>query len=242
MWFSSPAVKAPLVENIPFGRGLALWHCRWAMNHMDVIAANLERLIKERGLSRRGLSLDAGLSETVVRDIVQKRIASPTYMTLVKLAKVLAVGVQDIVGDAHYAAPTVPVVGQIVEGGRIPSMEHEAAGPPPMVPCPALIPAQGTSAVNVVGNSVAPVYQAGHVLFFSQQDGVSDEDMGRPCVAVGTDGTAWLRLVQPGSVPGRYHLLSLNPMEANLFDQELRWAARVRLALPAELVLEAPND
>jgi DNA-binding CsgD family transcriptional regulator/lambda repressor-like predicted transcriptional regulator len=52
---------------------------------------NLLRLMSERGLKARGLSIQAGLNPTAVRDILKGRSRFPRYSTIVALANVLKV-------------------------------------------------------------------------------------------------------------------------------------------------------
>lgn len=88
---------------------------------------------------------------------------------------------------------------------------------------------------------MAPMYQPGHVLFFSRSvhDGILEEDIGRPCVLEDSEGNGWVKLVKRGTEPNLFHLIALNPAAESSWDRSIKWAARVILALPAELVTVA---
>ncbi|MFN7038177.1 MAG: helix-turn-helix domain-containing protein [Alphaproteobacteria bacterium] len=62
----------------------------------EILQENLKRLMQEKGYNMKSLSLAAGLNETAVRDILKSRVASPTYATLNRLAKILKCSVEDL--------------------------------------------------------------------------------------------------------------------------------------------------
>ena len=83
-----------------------------------------------------------------------------------------------------------------------------------------------------------PIYFEGDLLFFRREthDGVPSEAIGRTCVCEDAAGMGWVKQVKPGSSPGLFHLIALNPQSDNMHDVELKWATPVRLHWPAELV------
>ena len=62
------------------------------------------------------------------------------------------------------------------------------------------------------------------------------EALGRICVAEDEDENIWLKQVKPGSAPGLFHLISINPTSLNLHDIRLTWASPVRFYLPPDMV------
>lgn len=61
---------------------------------------NLQRLLDERGMNPRQLSMQAGLNPTAVRDMLSGRVRSPRYDTLQAIAKVLETTPAWLMGDA----------------------------------------------------------------------------------------------------------------------------------------------
>lgn len=213
------------------------------MDSGELIAKNLARIIADRGTNNRAVAEAAGLGHTAVRDIVNRKVKNPTYATLLKLADVLAVDISEVVGlnTANPARP-VAVAGRVGAGARVPlSDAYEKGDGLYLVARPPQLAGQSVVAVEVDGDSMAPMYQPGHVLFFSRNthEGVPEEDVGRPCVVEDANGMAWVKLVKRGTEPGRWNLVSLNPDAESVWDVPIKWAARVRLALPAELVERA---
>ncbi len=73
----------------------------------DLIAKNLANIVAAKKTNPSALAKAAGLGHTAVRDIIQRNVNSPTYATLLKIAKELGVDVTEItVGPS--AAPLSP--------------------------------------------------------------------------------------------------------------------------------------
>lgn len=138
--------------------------------------------------------------------------------------------------------PSVAVAGKVGAGAKVPLSDPYPKGDGLYhVECPPQLSPHGIVAVEVEGDSMAPMYQPGHVLFFSRNshEGVLAEDLGYPCVVECEDGNAWVKLVKRGDEPGLFHLISLNPTADTMHNQRIKWAARVKLALPGEFVVRA---
>lgn len=205
----------------------------------DIIAANLERIVAEKGANNRSVAESAGLGHTAVRDIITRKVRNPTYATLVRLAEVLGVGVAEIIGQPTPPKYPVAVAGRVGAGARVPMLDAFEKGDGLFqVVCPPQISPSGIVAVEVEGDSMAPMYQPGHVLFFTRHthEGILDDDIGKPCVVEDMDGNAWVKLLKRGSGPGLWNLVSLNPSAESAWDVSIKWAARVRLAMPSELI------
>lgn len=141
--------------------------------------------------------------------------------------------------DGRSNAVTIAVAGRVGAGARVPLADAYEKGDGLFhVACPPQLPARGIVAVEVEGDSMAPMYQPGHILFFSRatHEGVADEDVGHPCVIEDEEGNAWVKLLKRGTAPGLWNLISMNPSAESVWDQRIKWAARVRLALPQDLV------
>lgn len=91
--------------------------------------------------------------------------------------------------------------------------------------------------MEIEGDSMEPIYSAGDLLFYTRHthEGVPSEAIERRCVCEDTEGHGWVKLIKPGSAPGVFHLIALNPDAINQHDVQLKWASPVRLHWPAEL-------
>lgn len=63
---------------------------------MTPVISNIEKRMREKGLTQKGLALKAGLNETAVRDILQGRSKDPQLSTLRALAEVLQCSIEDL--------------------------------------------------------------------------------------------------------------------------------------------------
>lgn len=72
---------------------------------MPTIAENLQRLIDQRRIAPKRLSADAGLGETVVRDIIRGHSKNPRFVTISKLAKALDVDTKELTDGPQLAEP-----------------------------------------------------------------------------------------------------------------------------------------
>lgn len=84
----------------------------------DALAANVERLRAERGLSGRQLSTAAGLSPDAIRNLRKGRSRSPRARTIQRLADALGVPIQALYGSP----PSVPA------SASVSLVERDAAG------------------------------------------------------------------------------------------------------------------
>lgn len=141
--------------------------------------------------------------------------------------------------DQSRSAAHIAVAGRVGAGARVPLVDAFEKGDGLFhVACPPQLSPRGVVAVEVEGDSMAPMYQPGHVLFFSRvnHEGVPEEDIGLPCVVEDEAGDAWVKLLKRGTAPGLWNLISMNPSAESAWDQRIKWAARVRLALPEDLI------
>lgn len=70
-----------------------------------ILQQNLERLLRENGMSMRRLSLHAGLNETAVKAILAGKSESPREQTVRALATALRCRIGDLTGEAEAADP-----------------------------------------------------------------------------------------------------------------------------------------
>lgn len=195
-------------------------------------------------LDRSGLSQAALADELAAKLRVQMDRSKVNKMVLGKrgLSADEMLAISDITGaelPGRHTPRGVAVAGRVGAGAKVPLVDGFEKGDGLFhVARPDMLPAHGVVAVEVEGDSMAPMYQPGHVLFFSRRadTGVLDDDVGKPCVVEDQAGNAWVKLLKRGSKPGLWNLISLNPTAESVWDAHIKWAARVMLALPVELI------
>lgn len=187
------------------------------------IRETIERQMAEKGFSRRSLSTAAGLSQTAVRDVLD-RTENPGIGTLFRIAEALQIPVEHITGSGG-----VPLLGKIGAGGSIifePEDSHdiEHVARPPL--------GEGRlAALEVVGDSMLPKYDPGDIVYVRRDhEGVLPEYLGEYCAVGTSDGGTWLKILSPGTEAGRYTLRSLNA--ADMVNVEVMWASPVLWVMP----------
>lgn len=198
------------------------------VGNIQTIRDSIERAMKAKGFSRRSLSSAAGLSETAVRDLLT-RTDNPGIDTLRKVAEALEMPVDALTG----AGLTVPVLGKIGAGGQVLfASEDEEEGSVPSVPRPPLVTGR-LMALEVVGSSMLPKYEAGEIIYVRRDhEGVLPSYFGKYCAVRTSDGGTYLKILTPGSEPGRYTLRSLNAED--MADVEIEWASPVLFVMPKQ--------
>lgn len=207
------------------------------MDSGQMIAENIDRLIKRQGSNNRAVAMAAGMSPTGVRDIITRKTKNPTFSSLLKIAEVLGVDVNEIVSGAA-PRPTIALAGKVGAGAKVPLVDAYTKGDGPQVECPEGISPHGIVAVEVSGDSMEPIYSDGDVLFYTRHthENVPSEAVGRRSVCEDADGNVWVKQVKRGDQPDRFHLISLNPGAQTMWNVALVWASPIRLHWPQELV------
>lgn len=91
----------------------------------------LEALMKEKGVTRIGLSKAAGLGETYVSDLLMSKNTKPSIPALISITKVLETTVAHLLGESYHngngddrhVASLMPLVG-IVESGALRKLQQ----------------------------------------------------------------------------------------------------------------------
>lgn len=207
----------------------------------------LEHALTKTGRSLRSVAIDAGVSYEQLKNLKQGKAQRTNVDDAMKVAAAFGVTLDDLyAGKLSGVSPVIPVLGRVGAGAKVPLIDtDEAIGGMFRVNAPSQLlrraPASQFAAVEVEGDSMAPLYQPGDILFYSRatHEGILDEDIGRPCVVECQDGNAWLKQVKRGDEPGLFHLISLNPTGDNMHNSRIKWASRVILALPDDMVERA---
>jgi SOS-response transcriptional repressor LexA len=189
---------------------------------INAVRDALGRLMRGRDIKRKPLAREAGLGETAIRDIFDPRRNDVRTSTLIKLAEFFDVSLDHLTGREP-----VPLLGRIGAGGAV---MFEASDDPETVPRPP-IAAGRLMALEVVGDSMLPKYEAGDVIYVRRDhEGVLPEYLGEYCAVHTTDGGTFLKILGPGTEPGRYTLRSLNA--ADMTNVEIVWATPVLWVMP----------
>jgi phage repressor protein C with HTH and peptisase S24 domain len=142
-------------------------------------------------------------------------------------------------GRLDVMSSSIPVVGKVGAGASVDLFDaHKENGEGHYrVACPPQLSPKGIVAVEVVGDSMAPIYLPGAVLFYSRDSlGVPSEAIGRICICEDSTGKAWVKQIRHGRDEGTFTLVSMNPDYDHRHGVSLKWAAPVRFALPPEFV------
>jgi len=186
------------------------------------------------------ISAKAGLDKSAIRKMLNGESKSPKLSNAIAIANALGMSIDEISHPDRFlgAENSVPVVGTVGAGARVPVFSAYDRSTAPQVACPPGIDKAGVVAVEIDGDSMEPVYSAGDLLFYTRHtaDGVPTEAIGRRCICECENGFGWVKQVRLGSEPGLFNLVSINPAADNQHDVRLRWAAPVKLHWPKELV------
>lgn len=199
----------------------------------------LNDALTSSGMSQSGLAeaLNQQLSKTINRSTVNKMVLGTRAISAEEMLIITEITGFPIPLTPD-GPPTIAIAGKVGAGAKVPLFDAYEKGDGPQVECPPGLSPHGLVAVEVEGDSMDPIYADGDLLFYSRDshEGVPSDSIGHKCVAEDEDGMVWVKQVRQGSEPGLFHLISLNPFAANSLNVRLKWAARVRLHWPAELV------
>ena len=195
------------------------------MKQITVDKDRFRAAMKKGGWSMKALSLEAGMGETFVRDILD-RGAVPKIDSLKSVANILNTTVGYLIGEEPGVTSVVGRVGADTSGEIVYGTGDGGFGdviiPPGAGP--------ESVAVEVHGYSMG-TFVDGDLIFYSDQKLAPSDEMLGDMVVVGlSDGRALLKRLTRGSRPGLYDLESLNG--PTMRDQEVIWAADIESIVP----------
>lgn len=197
----------------------------------------LNSALTASGMSQAALAeaLNGMVPKQVDRSVVNKMALGTRKISAEEMLSIC-----EITGfplPSEMRRPTVAIAGKVGAGARVPVFDAYEKGDGPQVECPPQLSPHGVVAVEVEGDSMEPIYSAGDLLFYTREaaDGVPIETIGHRCVCEDINGMGWVKQVRAGSEPGLFNLISLNPGAINQHDVKLKWAARVRMHLSADM-------
>lgn len=186
------------------------------------VRASISHLMARDKIARKPLAQRAGLGETAIRDIYDPKRQDVKVGTLLKLADFFGVTLDEVAGRER-----VPLLGKIGAGGSV--IFHEEDVPETVDRPP--VETGRLMALEVVGDSMLPKYEAGDVIYVRRDhEGVLPEYLGDYCAVHTSDGGTWLKILSPGGKVGTYTLRSLNA--ADMIDMEVVWASPVLWVMP----------
>lgn len=134
-------------------------------------------------------------------------------------------------GRASAAPATIPVVGYVGAASEYFGFDDHAQGQgldeiesPPGVPGSAV-------AVIVRGDSGYPAIREGMVLVYWNCLPDPSDVIGEDCFVKLKDGRTLVKILERGSGPGLYTLVSINASTAPIRDVEIEWAAPIEIRL-----------
>lgn len=182
----------------------------------------------------------SGVSYDQLKSLRQGKAQTTNSDDAMLVAEAFGVSLDDFYsGRLDVMSSSIPVVGKVGAGASVDLFDaHQENGEGHYrVACPPQLSPKGIVAVEVVGDSMAPIYLPGAVLFYSRDSlGVPSEAMGRICICEDSEGLAWVKQIRPGRDEGTFTLVSMNPDYDHRHGVSLKWAAPVRFALPPEFV------
>ncbi|WP_237477910.1 helix-turn-helix domain-containing protein [Lichenibacterium dinghuense] len=126
-------------------------------------------------------------------------------------------------------AGTVPVVGYVGAGT---AMHFYAEGQGPLDEVPAPEDATPlTVAAEIRGDSLGPIFAGWRVFYDDRREAVTDDLIGRLCIAGLADGRVLVKKVLRGRAEGRFDLHG--QFGEPVLDAEVLWAAKVTGLTPA---------
>ena len=194
---------------------------------MSTWRQRLKDLIKERDdLSMKSLSLKANLNESYLRDVLN-RGSSPTIDAFCEIAAAAGVSPGWLLQGDERLRIHIPLVGYASGGeGWVPFDEGTTLRTSDTVEFE--LGDHDVIAIEVRGNSMAPVYRDRETLFCQRRSAQHAHNLiGRDCAIRTANGKHFIKILKKGSRPGVFNLKSFNPVFDDIEDVTLAWAAPV---------------
>jgi phage repressor protein C with HTH and peptisase S24 domain len=194
--------------------------------------ADLARALGFRGASSYQRYEDPVLftKPYVPLDIAEKLTAALAGRGVPPISRV---EVMALAGQGNAAAARmIPVVGYVGAGAEVFAIDdHAKGGGIDEVECPWSGLAQSTVAVRVRGDSMAPAYFDGDLIFYERSCADFLHLLGKECVVALTDGRRFVKQLRR-TQSGAWYLHSHNAEP--ILGVEIEWAGKVKLIQRAE--------
>lgn len=214
-------------------------------DHPDPFVRGLARILEDEGIRPATLAREAGLGVTLIRDLFRYQ-SSPRIVTAQAIADALGRSIDEIIaiggGAAASTARPVAIVARAGAGAEVFPIDDHARGDGLYhVTRPVQLRGRSVVGIEIVGDSMAPTYQPGDIVFYERNshEGVPDGAINRICIAEDDQGRVWLKQVKRGVDPGTFNLISLNPAGDHIHGVRLKWAAPVLMHMPRDMARRA---
>jgi hypothetical protein len=173
------------------------------------------------GDNMKAVSNAAGLGETALRDMLTKGrpgYDNPTPRKLQAIGEVLSLSISEMLLEPSFA-PRIAVIGTAHDDGLLKLAAGEAQR------AERFEIEEGAVGVQVIGDSMSPIYRDGDLLIGVVRGGAFAENLlGLDCIVELADGR---RFVRPVASAGRVTLKSLDSRAEIIEDAILAWVATI---------------
>lgn len=185
-----------------------------------ILRYKIKELREDQKISQRQLSEAIGHSDHTRVLRWENNKAQAPFDELEKIATVLNKNTLEL-----FEIPAVRLVGEVGAGGHITSFDCHDDPEGPTVEGRADLP-KNAVAVRVSGDSMYPRYFDGEIIYYADKTPIDELLMTKKdCAVQLANGDFMVKILRPGSEPGKYNLESWN--SATIENAEVLWAAKI---------------
>lgn len=174
-----------------------------------------------RGINPKELSRAVGRNERLIYDLLSTT-DNPRVDTLEAVAHALGHDLQWLLLDSAQTAHTIPILGCVSAGDGW-MIYTDGLDEITMETSPG-----EAIAVEVKGDSMAPIYRNGEVLIGVKRMGETiNRLIGLDCIIETDVDARYVKFLQRGTMRGRFNLRSYNPVNVDIENVRVRWAAPI---------------
>lgn len=204
---------------------------------MGTLAARIQRRIDDLKLKPAVVARVAGFKPDYVRDILRGSKKTVSTDGAIALARALQCNLNWLVTGEEPIAPEpnrrmIQVVGYVGAGAEIfATDDHMKGAGLEEIECPMDGLASSTVAVRVRGDSMAPAYFDGDLIYYETTHADFRHLLGKECVVAMADGRRFVKQLRR-TQSGQWYLHSYNAEP--ILDATIEWAAKVKLIQRSE--------
>ncbi|MFC2248519.1 S24 family peptidase [Labrys portucalensis] len=205
---------------------------------LDTLADRIRHRLDRLGKTARAASLEAGLSDAFIRNILTHKSTNPRSDTIGQIAAVLKTTVPwlqhgegpEELDQEEATTIGVPMMGYIGAGAEIlPDFEQVPPEGLYTVDLPFAVP-PGLIGFEIKGDSMLPRYDEGDViLVYAQQQRAADNFLGEEVAVRTGDERRYLKRLMRGQLPGHFNLESWNAR--TIENVRLHWIGEIYLTV-----------